>query len=154
MSRKHRPKSEPLHLVELSPEKMVIRNRQGETFTFPALDFSQKKLRLNDTMNLRQKGKRWFVRFTLNGKRLERATGETDYDKALCKIGEIIQRELQGPPITLSEFAKRKYIPHAESKKATITLEKEASKMRFLLRAFGSRKLSEITRADYRRLHA
>ncbi|MCK4232485.1 phage integrase SAM-like domain-containing protein, partial [candidate division WOR-3 bacterium] len=108
-------------------------------------------------MNLRRRAGRWYVRFTLDGKQWERSTGETDRDKALCKISEIVKqvaREIElgytgktKVVTTLSELAKE-YIPYAEAHKAKSTVEKEASKMKLLVSAFGERKLTGITVRD------
>ncbi|MQY70885.1 tyrosine-type recombinase/integrase, partial [bacterium] len=101
---------------------------------------------------------RWYVRFTLNGKRRMLSTGETDRTKALLKISEIVKEaELEDTlghkvktDVTLSELAKE-YTPYAESNKAPSTLYRDKSRMRKLLETFGKKKLSEITGRDIER---
>ena len=121
------------------------------------LDIRFREITLTITVNLRRRAGRWYVRFTLDGRQWERSTGETDRDKALCKISEIVKqavREIENGytgktkvVTTLSELAKE-YIPYAEAHKAKSTVEKEASKMKLLVSAFGERKLTGITVRD------
>jgi len=122
------------------------------------LDIGLRGATLTIDMTLyRRKNGRWYVRVTLDGRQWERSTGETDRDKALCKISEIVKQAVRGIEngytgktkvvTTLSELAKE-YIPYAEAHKAKSTVEKEASKMKLLVSAFGERKLTGITVRD------
>ena len=121
------------------------------------LDIRFREITLTITVNLRRRAGRWYVRFTLDGRQWERSTGETDRDKALCKISEIVKqavREIENGytgktkvVTTLSELAKE-YIPYAEANKATSTVQREKFTMRILLSAFRNKKLVEITNQD------
>ena len=132
-------------------EKIVLRPSD--------LDFSIKGIKLTGNVRLFQRvNGRWYVRFTLNGKRRMLSTGETDRTKALLKISEIVREaELEDTlgrkvktDVTLSELAKE-YTPYAEANKAPSTLYRDKSRMRKLLETFGKKKLSEITGRDIER---
>ncbi|MBN2379042.1 site-specific integrase [candidate division WOR-3 bacterium] len=100
---------------------------------------------------LRNNG-RWYVRFTLNGKSRMISTRETDYSHALQKLGKIVDNvafndalSINDKRVTTFSGLKSEYVPYAKDNKATSTSEREKYTMRTLSRAFGSRKLKEIT---------
>jgi integrase len=119
-----------------------------------ALDFSHRGIRIRLAMNLRRRHGRWYVRFSLDGKQWERSTGESDRDKALCKISEIVKQAAheieQGVTQSVTTFAElvAEYRPFAKVNKAASSYEREASTTRVLMRVFADAKLAKITRLD------
>lgn len=118
------------------------------------VDITREGNKLTPVVNLRRRSGRWFVRFTLAGKQWERSTGESDRDKALCKISEIVNQVARKIEFGVSQKAKEvktlselaeKYIPYAETTKAETTTDREQFTMRILMKAFGDKKLHEIT---------
>lgn len=121
------------------------------------LDLQAKQITLNSLMILRQRNGRWYLRLWVNGRRMELATGEIDYDKALLKICDTVRRATRlahvGPekvPITFAELAKE-YRPFAERTKSKSSLRSEVCTMKRLLEYFGVRKLTQITSYDIER---
>lgn len=123
------------------------------------VDFEREQIRLKTTVDLRRRSGCWYVRFTIDGKQWERSTGETDRDKALCKISEIVKEvsyeasfgsKVKDKPLTLSGLVKE-YTDYSKAHKEDSTHSKEASKMKHILEAFGNHKLSQITPREIER---
>jgi len=78
------------------------------------------------------------------------STGETDYDKALLKIKEILQRAgdpkaaRRQSPITFSRLAKE-FEQYIEKRWMPSTVENDKSRLKNLRKEFGNKNLSEIT---------
>jgi integrase len=130
------------------PERVVLRSTD--------LDFSAEGIKLTGNVRLYQRDNgRWYVRFTLNGKRRMLSTGERDKTRALLKLGEIVREAaikdtLGSETKLISTFAElgKEYTPYAKDNKATTTTDREKYTMRILLRTFGNKKLSEIKSLD------
>jgi len=117
------------------------------------LDFSIKGIKLSGNVRVYQRDNgRWYVRFTLNGKRRMLSTGETDKTQALLKLGEIVKAaectNAFGPPLkrvsTFRELAEE-YIAYAEANKASSTIQRDKRRLGKLFAAFGSNRLTDIT---------
>lgn len=113
------------------------------------LDIGLRGATLTIDMTLyRRKNGRWYVRVWLNGQRRMLSTGETDYDKALLKTKEIVERaanpKVTKPGVTFSKLA-NEFAGYVEERWAASTVYKDKSRMRKLRAAFGDKKLSEIT---------
>lgn len=146
----------------LAPKVHPTRRRSRRrriAFHLYDLDFSLKEAKLTIAVNLRRRSGCWYVRFTIDGKQWERSTGESDRDKALCKISEIVKEvsyeatygsKVKDKPLTLLELAKE-YTDYSKAHKEDSTHSKEASKMKHILEAFGNHKLSQITPRDIER---
>lgn len=123
------------------------------------LDFLTDDVKLKGNVRIyRHANGRWYVRFKLNGKRFFLSTGERDQTKALLKTSELIKNsERKGKPKTADKavetFAQlaEVYARYSKANKGSYTVLKERSKMRSLLRAFGQRRLDEITSHDIER---
>lgn len=134
------------------------RKRRGKQIVLrPSdLDFSVEGIKLTGNVRLyRRDNGRWYVRFTLNGKRRMLSTGESDKTRALLKLGEIVKQAtikdtLGSKTKLISTFAEleKEYTPYAEINKSASTVEREKYTMRILSMTFGKKKLSEITRKD------
>jgi len=102
-------------------------------------------------MRVYQRGKRWWVDFSYNGKRIRRSAGRTKRE-ALLKLGEIqrrIEQEDQEDtpavaPRSFSEFAKE-YLEYAKAHKRPSSYRRDVTSLNQLLVVFGSSKLTEIT---------
>ncbi len=132
--------------IELLSGSTRIQDEEGHVLILD-LDLRLSLTKLSPAMNLRQRNGRWYLRLWLDGSRREFATGETDYDKALLKISEIVRKATQETsrgPITFEELASE-YIPYAQANKADKTASEEVIKLKGILKVFGNRKLSEIT---------
>lgn len=105
------------------------------------------KLQIDVTLFQRSNG-RWYVRFRLNGQRRMLSTGETDYDSALLKTKELVEQaakpKTSKPGVTFAELIKE-FTDYIENHWAASTIEKDKSRMRKLLAAFGEKQLTEIT---------
>ena len=136
----------------------VKRRRRNRTIVLRPtdLDISIKGIKLIGNVRLFQRTNgRWYVRFTLNGKRRMLSTGETDKTHALLKLGEIVKQanlkdSLGSETKPINTFAElvKEYTPYAKINKSASTVEREKYTRRILLRSFGKKKLSEITRKD------
>jgi integrase len=76
------------------------------------------------------------------------STGETDYDRALLKAKEIVERaanpRVVKTGITFSQLVKE-FTEHVEERWSSSTVLKDESRLHKLLAAFGNKKLEEIT---------
>jgi integrase len=142
--------------VKEAPSGFTITDGYGNTI-FIDLDLPKKVVKLNALMKLRQRNGRWYLRLWINGRRMELATGEADYDKALLKTSEVVKRATrlahvgtEKVPITFAELAEE-YRPFAERTKSESSLRSEKCTMKKLLEYFGSRKLTQIAPYDVER---
>lgn len=122
-----------------------------ERLILTGLDLVNKGITLGSTMTLCQrKNGRWYVRFWLNGQRRMLSTGEIDYDKALLKVKEILDRaedpkaSHRKPSITFSQLA-TEFEHHIEKRWMPSTVENDKSRLKNLRKEFGNKTLSEIT---------
>jgi len=136
----------------------VKRRRRNRTIVLRPtdLDISIKGIKLTGNVRLFQRTNgRWYVRFTLNGKRRMLSTGETDKTHALLKLGEIVKAAERTDTLgshgsqvkrisTFRELAKE-YIAYAEANKAVSTAQGDKHRLGKLLAAFGSNRLTDIT---------
>lgn len=103
-----------------------------------------------DVTIYRRKNGRWYIRFWLNGQRRMLSTGEADYDKALLKIKEIVQRagnpkaSRRKPSITFSQLAKE-FEQYIEKRWMPSTVKNDKSRLNNLRAEFGNKKVSEIS---------
>lgn len=120
------------------------------------LDFPAYQIKLTGNVRLFQRSNgRWYVRFTLNGKRFFLSTGERDQNKALLKTLEIVKKAelgkkhdiLQDKGISFSELA-QEYLSWAEANKSASTVKADKSRIRVLSLHFGNKMLEEITTRD------
>ena len=141
-----------------APDFKRFKKRASRKIT---VDFEREGIKLILRVRLHQRSNgRWYVRFTIDGKQWERSTGETDRDKALCKISEIVKdvseealydsTKPKDRPLTLSGLVSE-YTEYSKAHKEFSTHSKEESKMKHILEAFGNRKLSQITPRDIER---
>jgi len=108
-------------------------------------------------MRIYQRGKRWWVDFSYNGKRYRRSAGRTKRE-ALSKLGMIAERikeeEADGIPAmaprSFTEYAKE-YLTYSKANKAESTHLRELCKMGFLCKVFGDKKLSDIRTVEIER---
>lgn len=117
------------------------------------LDFSGHQIKLTRSVRLyRYTNGRWYVRFTLNGKRRMLSTGETDKTHALLKFGEIVKAAERADALgfqaksvsTFRELAEE-YIVYAEVNKATSTFKGDKRRLPKLLAVFGALELTDMT---------
>lgn len=105
-------------------------------------------------MKVYQRGKRWYVDFSYNGKRYRKSAGRTKRE-ALLKLGEIQRRIEQeerhgipaNAPRSFTEYAEE-YLTYARVEKAGSTYIRDTCRTGHLIRAFGDKKLSDITVRD------
>lgn len=123
------------------------------------LDLSLHRAKISATVRLNQRSNgRWYVRFTLDGKRRMLSTGETDKTLALLKLGKIVEQAIlqhetgtDNKTITTFKGLVQEYKDYAEVNKETTTLEREKYTLNILMRTFGKKKLEEITQLEVER---
>lgn len=102
-------------------------------------------------MRVYQRGKRWGVDFSYDGKRIRRLVADTKRE-ALLKLGKIVERikaeEAGGIPASASrtfvEFAKE-YLDFLKAEMTTANFQRESYKVKTLVEAFGNSTLDSIT---------
>jgi len=142
--------------VEVLDQAVAVADGYGNRILID-LDLCVSPIKLSSAMNLRQRNGRWYLRLWINDRRMELATGETDYDKALLKIPDTLKRATrlahvgsEKVPITFAELS-HEYIPFAERTKSESSVKSEKCTLKKLLEYFGDRKLTEITSHDIER---
>ncbi len=137
--------------VESLAEGIRVTDEFRQSIIFP-LDIKNTVTTLGNRMTLFQRSNgRWYVRFWLNGQRRMLSTGETDYDKALMTVKEIIEgaanptRSMQSPPITFFQLADE-FERYIEKRWMPKTVENDKSRLRGLRAVFGKKNVSDISR--------
>lgn len=138
--------------IPIEPREVRARQkRKRRTIKKIRLDIEvrETKLTINVTVYRRSNG-RWYVRFWLNGQRRMLSTGENDYDKALLKIKEILQRardpkaSRRKPSITVAQLA-TEFEQYIEKRWMPSTVENDKGRLKKLRAEFGNKMVSEIT---------
>jgi len=144
--------------VEFLTGAIRVTDKYRQSIIF-SLDIKNTVTILGKRMTLYQRTNgRWYVRFTLNGKRRMLSTGETDKTQALLKLGEIVKTVertdglgVQARRVSMFAELVKEYIAYAEANKAVSTAQSDKRRLAKLLAAFGAERLTEITQRKVER---